>query len=94
MSRYGLIAFASSLDQIGPFANSVADAALLLDVIGGHDALDSTSIPVAHPSLLDVLEQHLAAIASREHEIHAFNLVMTDQARARAEEGRRDRRGG
>ncbi len=34
----------------------------------------------------EVLEQHLAAIASREHEIHAFNLVMTDQARVRAEE--------
>jgi aspartyl-tRNA(Asn)/glutamyl-tRNA(Gln) amidotransferase subunit A len=55
VSRYGLVAFASSLDQIGPLANSVADAALLLDVIGGHDALDSTSIPVAHPSLLDVV---------------------------------------
>jgi aspartyl-tRNA(Asn)/glutamyl-tRNA(Gln) amidotransferase subunit A len=45
VSRYGLIAFASSLDQIGPFANSVSDAALLLDVIGGHDSLDSTSLP-------------------------------------------------
>ncbi|HEX2784427.1 MAG TPA: Asp-tRNA(Asn)/Glu-tRNA(Gln) amidotransferase subunit GatA [Ilumatobacteraceae bacterium] len=55
VSRYGLIAFASSLDQIGPFANSVADAALLLDIIGGHDALDSTSIPVSHASLLDVV---------------------------------------
>jgi aspartyl-tRNA(Asn)/glutamyl-tRNA(Gln) amidotransferase subunit A len=57
VSRYGLIAFASSLDQIGPFANTVADAALLLDVIGGHDPMDSTSIPVAHPSLLDVIDQ-------------------------------------
>ena len=44
VSRYGLIAFASSLDQIGPFADTVADAALLLDVIAGHDPLDSTSI--------------------------------------------------
>ena len=44
VSRYGLIAFASSLDQIGPFATTIADAALLLDVIGGHDHLDSTSI--------------------------------------------------
>ncbi len=56
VSRYGLIAFASSLDQIGPFANSVADAAQLLDVIGGHDPMDSTSIPLEHPSLLDAID--------------------------------------
>ena len=57
VSRYGLVAFASSLDQIGPFTNSVADSALVLDVIGGHDPHDSTSIPVQHSSLVDVLEQ-------------------------------------
>ena len=45
VSRYGLIAFASSLDQIGPFAATVADAAELLDVIAGHDPMDSTSLP-------------------------------------------------
>jgi len=44
VSRYGLIAFASSLDQIGPFAATVADAAALLDVIAGHDPADSTSL--------------------------------------------------
>ncbi len=43
VSRYGLIAFASSLDQIGPFARTVSDAALLLAVIAGHDPCDSTS---------------------------------------------------
>ena len=47
VSRYGLVAFASSLDQIGPLAGSVADAALLLEVIAGHDPLDSTSLD--HP---------------------------------------------
>jgi aspartyl-tRNA(Asn)/glutamyl-tRNA(Gln) amidotransferase subunit A len=56
VSRYGLIAFASSLDQIGPFATSVEDAAQLLDVIGGHDPMDSTSIPLAHPSLVEAVE--------------------------------------
>lgn len=45
VSRYGLIAFASSLDQIGPFANNVLDSALLLEAIAGHDPADSTSIP-------------------------------------------------
>ena len=45
VSRYGLIAFASSLDQIGPFTTNVADAVQLLQVMGGHDPLDSTSIP-------------------------------------------------
>ena len=44
VSRYGLIAFASSLDQIGPFARTVEDAANLLEVISGHDPKDSTSL--------------------------------------------------
>ena len=56
VSRYGLIAFASSLDQIGPFSTTVADSALLLDAIAGPDPRDSTSIPEAAPSLLDGLD--------------------------------------
>jgi len=50
VSRYGLIAFASSLDRIGPFARSVAEAAAVLSVIAGHDPLDSTSAPVPVPN--------------------------------------------
>ncbi|MDP6760617.1 MAG: Asp-tRNA(Asn)/Glu-tRNA(Gln) amidotransferase subunit GatA [Acidimicrobiales bacterium] len=57
VSRYGLVAFGSSLDQIGPFAATVEDAALLLEAIGGHDPRDSTSIPEAFPDLLGVLGQ-------------------------------------
>ena len=49
VSRYGLVAFASSLDQIGPFARSVADAALLLDVISGPDPADSTCLAEPAP---------------------------------------------
>jgi len=49
VSRYGLVAFASSLDQIGPVTRSVEDAALALNVLSGHDCRDSTSIDMAHP---------------------------------------------
>lgn len=55
ISRWGLVAFASSLDQIGPFAQTVGDAALLLQVMAGHDALDSTSADVKlGPDLAEV----------------------------------------
>ncbi len=50
VSRYGLIALASSLDQAGPCSRTVLDSALLHDVIGGHDPRDSTSLPEAPPS--------------------------------------------
>ena len=55
VSRYGLLAFASSLDQVGPFANSVADAVLVHEVIGGHDPRDSTSVSGPFPSLRESL---------------------------------------
>jgi len=49
VSRYGLVAFASSLDQIGPFTRDVRDAAILLEVLSGLDPRDSTSVPQAVP---------------------------------------------
>jgi len=62
VSRYGLIAFASSLDQIGPFSHTVADAALVMDSIAGHDPLDSTSITGAAPSLSAVLNSAVSGL--------------------------------
>jgi aspartyl-tRNA(Asn)/glutamyl-tRNA(Gln) amidotransferase subunit A len=56
VSRYGLVAFASSLDQIGPLTKDVRDAAILLTIIAGHDARDSTSAPVEVPDYEQSLE--------------------------------------
>jgi aspartyl-tRNA(Asn)/glutamyl-tRNA(Gln) amidotransferase subunit A len=55
VSRYGLIAYGSSLDSAGPFARTVEDTARILGVIAGHDPLDSTSMPVPVPNYLDHL---------------------------------------
>jgi aspartyl-tRNA(Asn)/glutamyl-tRNA(Gln) amidotransferase subunit A len=55
VSRYGLVAFASSLDQIGPMARTVEDAALLLEAIAGHDPRDSTSVPAPVPPYASLL---------------------------------------
>ena len=57
VSRYGLIAFASSLDHIGPFANSVKDAALMLRTIAGRDPMDSTSADMPVPDYVAELEK-------------------------------------
>jgi aspartyl-tRNA(Asn)/glutamyl-tRNA(Gln) amidotransferase subunit A len=56
VSRYGLVAFASSLDQVGPFAHDLADAALLLRVISGHDPLDSTCVDTPVPDYSKALD--------------------------------------
>ena len=60
VSRYGLIAFASSLDQIGPFSKTVMDSAVLLEAIAGHDPLDSTSLPESSPSLVNHVNDGVA----------------------------------
>jgi aspartyl-tRNA(Asn)/glutamyl-tRNA(Gln) amidotransferase subunit A len=62
VSRYGLVAFASSLDQIGPMGRTVADAALLLNVIAGHDEHDSTSVDRPAPDYLADLDQPIAGL--------------------------------
>jgi len=62
VSRYGLIAFASSLDQVGPLANDVRDCALLLGVIAGHDRHDSTSVDVPVPDYVAGLGQDIKGL--------------------------------
>ena len=70
VSRYGLVAYASSLDQIGPLAKDVEDAALLLGTIAGHDPKDSTSVEIAVPDYRAALGgdiKGLRAGLAREH---------------------------
>jgi aspartyl-tRNA(Asn)/glutamyl-tRNA(Gln) amidotransferase subunit A len=57
VSRYGLVAFASSLDQIGPFAHDTRDCALLLEAIAGHDHRDSTSVDEPVPAYTETIDQ-------------------------------------
>jgi aspartyl-tRNA(Asn)/glutamyl-tRNA(Gln) amidotransferase subunit A len=59
VSRYGLVAYASSLDQIGPFGRSVEDTAILLGAIAGHDPKDSTSLKVEVPDYVSLLSPEL-----------------------------------
>ena len=62
ISRYGLTAFASSLDQIGTLTRDVEDAALLLEIMGGRDEMDSTSLDVPMPSYRDLLTEDLSGL--------------------------------
>ena len=55
VSRYGLVAFGSSLDQIGPVTKDVTDSALVMNAIAGHDARDSTSVPFQPPDYTEAL---------------------------------------
>ena len=59
VSRWGLIAFASSLDQVGPFANNVSDAAEILQVISGKDEFDSTTVDIPVPNYLETLSKSI-----------------------------------
>tara|TARA_B100000700_G_scaffold242026_1_gene269516 strand:- start:229 stop:1689 length:1461 start_codon:yes stop_codon:yes gene_type:complete len=62
VSRWGLIAFASSLDQVGPFANNVSDVAEILQVISGKDDLDSTTVDTPVPNYLESLSKSIKGL--------------------------------
>ena len=62
VSRYGLVAFASSLDQIGPLTKDVRDCALVLNAIAGHDARDATSAPVDVPDFTEALTGEIGGL--------------------------------
>jgi len=62
VSRYGLVAFASSLDQIGPFTKNIHDSARLLGVISGHDPKDSTSVPEPVPDYVAALDGNIRGL--------------------------------
>ncbi len=92
VSRYGLIAFASSLDQIGPFANNVGDAAALFAAIAGHDPRDSTSIPQPVPDVMahlddgvDGLRVGVISELMGEGELQGFEPEVLARTRAAAE---------
>ncbi len=62
VSRYGLVAFASSLDQIGPITKNVTDAAILLNIIAGVDRLDATSAPITVPDFTSVIGEGIKGL--------------------------------
>lgn len=84
VSRYGLIAFASSLDQIGPMAHTVADCAILLQGIAGHDGRDSTSVPTAVPDYRAALGGPIAGIrlgVPREYFVDGMQAAVESSVR-------------
>ncbi len=81
VSRYGLIAFASSLDQIGPFARTVEDAAIMLGTIAGHDPFDSTSVPLAVPDYTSGLRTDLTGVrvgVAREYTVDGMEQNVSE----------------
>jgi len=84
VSRYGLVAFASSLDQIGPITKCVEDAAILLNIIGGYDHHDSTSIEMPMPDLTGTLGMDIKGLKMgipREYFIEGLDKEVEDAVR-------------
>ncbi|MBI3553809.1 MAG: Asp-tRNA(Asn)/Glu-tRNA(Gln) amidotransferase subunit GatA [Elusimicrobia bacterium] len=89
VSRYGLIAFASSLDQIGPFARTTADAALALSVVGGHDPRDTTSSQKSPDEALEGLEGQIKGLRiglPKEYFIPGMDAEVEASVRAAVDE--------
>jgi len=85
VSRYGLIAFASSLDQIGPITKDVRDAALLMNILSGHDRMDSTSVDRAVPDYTQALTgdvKGLKLAVPREYFAQGVEPAVADAVRA------------
>ena len=85
VSRYGLIAFASSLDQIGPITKDVEDAALLLSVIAGHDEMDSTSVDIPVPDYTKSLVKDVKGLrvgVPKEYFVKGIDKEVEDAVRA------------
>jgi aspartyl-tRNA(Asn)/glutamyl-tRNA(Gln) amidotransferase subunit A len=86
VSRYGLVAFASSLDKIGPFAKNIADAAAVLSVIAGHDPSDSTSAALPVPDYGAEIEQPVKALRIGVPEDY-FGAGLDSEVKQRVESG-------
>ncbi len=85
VSRYGLVAFASSLDQIGPITKNVTDAAIMMNVIAGHDPYDSTSAPVDVPDFALSLGRDIKGLKigiPKEYFVEGMDKDVEDAVRA------------
>lgn len=85
VSRFGLVAFASSLDQIGPITKNVTDAAIMLNAIAGHDPKDSTSAPIDVPDFTEVLGQEIKGLKigiPKEYFIEGMDKDVEDSVRS------------
>jgi aspartyl-tRNA(Asn)/glutamyl-tRNA(Gln) amidotransferase subunit A len=85
VSRYGLVAFASSLDQIGPLTRDVTDCAIILNAIAGHDRRDSTSVPEPVPDYTKSLKKDLKGIrlgVPKEYYVEGMQPEVSDTMKA------------
>jgi aspartyl-tRNA(Asn)/glutamyl-tRNA(Gln) amidotransferase subunit A len=85
VSRYGLVAFASSLDQIGPLTKDVRDSAMLMNVVSGHDPCDSTSAPVEVPDFTQGLGRDIKGLKvgiPREYFIEGMHAAVDSSVKA------------